>query len=201
VIDFFFPPKPTRIWPDADLFKSLDQNPNWIGEIKYNGWRLLLFKTAGTILIKNNHGSIIDINPTQFMPLFDGVPDNTIFDGELVDKRTKDLKNIMVFWDCCFYKGKDLRGLPLKTRRQYLDHFATTPEKIVQKSKAQVYKVNQFRSGNLIHLYHQVEARANALEEGIVLKNTLSKYTSHPKRCLDIIDWIKVKKPGEDTKV
>lgn len=200
MIDFFFPPKPIRIWPDADLFKSIDQNPNWIGEIKYNGWRLLLFKIDGYLLIKNNHGSIIDIDPKPFIPHFDGIPDNTVFDGELVDKRTKDLKNIMVFWDTCFYNGKDLRNLPLKTRRQYLDHFATAPLKLVQ-SEAQVYKVAQFKSGTLIRLYHQVEARNNSLEEGIVLKNTLAKYTSHPKRCIDIIDWIKIKKPGEDTKI
>lgn len=201
MIDFFHPPKPTRIWPDADLFKSIDQNPMWIGEVKYNGWRLLLFKIDGKLLIYNNHGTVIDIDPKIFLPHFAQIPNNTVFDGELVDKRTKELKKVMVFWDTCFYNGKDLRSLPLKTRRQYLDHFPTVPEKITQSSQSQVYKVQQFQAGNLISLYHQIEARANNLEEGLVLKNTLSKYKSHPSRCIDIIDWIKVKKIGEDSKV
>lgn len=198
-ISYFYPPQPSRIWPKTPVFSMLAKNPLWDGEIKYNGWRILIFKYE-TISIYNRHGTIIDIDPTPFEPLFKHVPSGTIFDGELVDKRTKTLKNIMILFDCPFYKNINTQSKPLHERRHYLDKFATAPDLLVNKPYAQVFKIKQFNT-NLIQLYNDIELRQNDLEEGLVLKNINSTYRSHPSRGIDIVDWLKIKKIGDHARV
>lgn len=194
-ISFFYPPQPSRIWPESDLFHQIAKNSLWDGEIKYNGWRILLFKFE-TIHIYNRHGTIIAIDHKQFEPLFRDIPFGTVLDGELVDKRTKELKNIMVFFDAPFYDGESLQSKPLRERRHYLEAFGTAPLQLVNKPQAQVFKIQQFKK-NLVDLYYEIEKRQNDLEEGLVLKKLNSLYRSHPSRGIDILDWLKVKKIGD----
>jgi ATP-dependent DNA ligase len=200
MISYFYPPQPSRIWPNQPVFRSLAKNPLWDAEIKYNGWRILLF-ILDKIYIYNRHGTIIAIDHSLFENLFADIPPNTVFDGELIDKRTKSLKNIMVFFDVPFYDGKNLQSLPLKERRHYLEqHFAIAPSKFAVSKIARVYRTQQFTS-HIIELYNEIESRQNDLEEGLVLKNINSKYRSHPSRGIDVLDWIKVKKIGDHAHV
>jgi len=195
MIDFFYPPQPTRIWPTAPLLKKLSQE-FYDSEIKLNGWRLLLYKEKD-IKIFNRHGTIIDIDKKLFAPFFKDIPNFTIFDGELLNFRTKDVKNIMVFFDCPFYDGQDLRNKPLSERRPFLEHFGIAPVQLVQKPVAQIYRIQQF-SGDFVNIYNDVVSKDDDLEEGIVIKKKSSKYTWNNKRGIDVIDWYKVKKIGKD---
>jgi ATP-dependent DNA ligase len=201
MIQFFYPPQPTRIWPTSNLLISLAKDKKWDAEIKYNGWRLLLFKIEqNKILLYNRHSTIIDINWQQFFPFFKDIPVGTVFDGELLDRRTKDLKNIVVLWDCCFYNGIDLRLKPLKERRPFLDHFSTAPAKFTNSTTGQVFKVQQFTT-DFLELYNSIDHRNDPVEEGLVLKNKLSLYKYSAKRGTDITDWLKVKKIGDHARV
>jgi len=191
-IQYFYPPKPTRIWPDSPLVVSFADSLDWIAEIKLNGWRILLFILADSIQIYNSNGSVIDIDHEIFRPHFERFPANTVFDGELLDKRTKTLKNVMVFWDTCFYNGLDVRRKPLKERKQYLK-FPIAPLTFVQKPTAQIFKSQQFND-DFLNLYNQTITRNDPLEEGIVIKNLSSTYKHNPKRSIDILDWFKIKK-------
>jgi ATP-dependent DNA ligase len=212
MIQFFYPPQPTRIWPNSSLLLSLDHKL-WDAEIKYNGWRLLLMKLdQDKILLYNRHSTIIDIDWKPFFHAFKDIPVGTVFDGELLDRRTKDLKNIVVLWDCCFYDGKDLRLKSLKERRPFLDHFSTAPARFsnsqtfdpkTQKATpngGQVYKVQQF-STNFRDLYNSIDQRNDPIEEGIVIKNKLSLYKYSAKRGTDVTEWLKVKKIGDHATV
>jgi ATP-dependent DNA ligase len=200
MIPFFYPPQPTRIWPTSALMSTLSSDPSWDAEIKYNGWRTLIFKHSNSISIFNRHSTIIDINIDVFLPLFRSIPNETIFDGELLDRRTKDLKNVIVLWDTPFYKGKDLRALSLKLRRQHLDSFQLAPSHFRTETVGQVYRVQQYTT-DFLQLYNTVVARNDAVEEGIVLKKWSSLYRSHPSRGIDILDWLKVKKIGDHARV
>jgi len=198
MIDFFYPPQPKRIWPESSYFKRLDRSPLWAGEIKYNGWRLLLNKNDKLNLF-NRHATIIDINPTIFESAFKKVPKNTVFDGELVEFRTTELKNIIVFWDCMFWDGKDLRQLPLSERRKYLK-FDLAPEILTTTSHPQIFRTQQFKTG-LIDLYNKIVTRNDPVEEGLVIKKIDSPYSWHHSRKVEIDDWIKVKKISDSAKV
>lgn len=200
MIDFFYPPQPTRVWPDSPLLKQLGNNQRWIAEIKYNGWRLILIKQAGTISIYNRQGRLIDIDKKPFLPHFVDLPDGTVFDGELVHFRTTDLKNIMIFWDCMFWDGTDLRDHKHSARRPHLDVFATAPSILKTKDTAQVFKTQLFFK-DFKKLYDKIERRDNDLEEGIVIKNLDEKYRWSPRRKVVIPKWIKCKKTSAADRV
>jgi len=198
MIPYFYPPQPTRIWPTASLFLTLAKNPNWDAEIKYNGWRLLIFIEKHRPLFYNRHGTIIDIDTSVFD--FSDVPNYTVFDGELVDRRTKDLKNVVVLWDCPFFDGEDLKKQPLFERRQHLEMWKIIPKTLQTKSKGQVYRVQQYQNG-IVELYKAIDLRDDPVEEGLVLKNKNSIYVTNPKHGKDIMDWIKIKKVGSHARV
>jgi len=203
-IRFFHPPQPTRIWPTSDLLISLAADKKWDAEIKYNGWRLLIFKQPDNSLqFYNRHNSIISVDMSSFIPVLESIPPGTVFDAELLERRTKDLKGIVVIWDIPFFKGIDWRQKKLKERRLPLfDLFDVAPAKFESSPTgfAQIYHTQQF-SNNFKSLYEKIDKRDDPIEEGLILKNVESIYKSHPSRAVDILDWLKCKKIGDHAKV
>jgi ATP-dependent DNA ligase len=198
MISFFYPPQPTRIWPNSPLLQSL--GADWDAEIKYNGWRVLIFKQADRILIYNRHSTIIDIDWKPFWNFFKVLPNNSVFDGELLDRRTKDLKNVIVLWDAPYWDGRDLRTTPLTSRRPFLEAFAVAPATFRTQSSGQVYRTQQFQS-EFLKLYNSIDRLPEGVEEGIVLKKRTSPYRSHPNRKVEVLDWLKVKRIGDHARV
>lgn len=198
-IPFFYPPQPMRIWPESDLFRQLDKNPKWDAEIKYNGWRLLVFIDP-KIRFFNRQGTEIDINKKPFEPILSKLPTGTILDGELVHFRTTDLKNTIVFWDAPFYNGTDQRKKPLRERRYLLEHFGVAPMVLPKDKKINIFRCHQFNT-NMIILYKELVQKNDDLIEGIVIKNIDSLYEFHLKRGIETRYWIKIKKIGNHAKV
>ena len=212
-ISFFYPPQPSRIWPNSSLLTKYSMDKNWDAEIKYNGWRLLVFKQLdGTLQFFNRHSTLIHADTKSLVPALskiDIMPKGTVFDGELIDKRTKEHKGIIILWDVAFYKGKDIRTLPLIERRKRLDCFDTAPEPSSSSFislTGQTFRTKQFTSNGtdanfFKSLYDNIDFRNDPLEEGIILKNTKSVYSTHPSRGVDTLDWFKIKKIGDHAKV
>lgn len=198
-MNFFYPPQPSRIWPNSAIFKSLCKNPEYDAEIKLNGWRILPH-LDNELKLYNRNGTIIDVPRDLFSLAFKGIPKYTIFDGELLNFRTKDVKNIIVLFDCMFWNGKDLRSQPLLERRKYLNDFDKQPKIFSSKKSVQIYRITQYTSG-LETLYHEIIKRNDPLEEGFVLKKISSRYSSFARKGVDILDWIKVKKEDNSVKV
>lgn len=191
MIQFFYPPQPFRIWPNAPLLTTLNQDPNWISEIKYNGWRLLIF-IENDIRLFNRHHKEIQIDKSIFQQHFEHVPHGTVFDGELVHFRSSDVKNTIIIWDTPFYNGQDLRRTPLINRKQHLDHFRVAPKTIKRNQKVNVYRSQSFHS-NFKQLYSHIIDKKDTLEEGIVLKNLNSFYDFSLTRNVETKHWIKIK--------
>lgn len=199
MISYFYPPQPMRIWPNSNLFNLLNTDPNWDCEIKYNGWRLLIFIDKD-IKFFNRHGTEIQIDKRPFRQYFEHIPCGTVFDGELVHFRTTDVKNTIILWDSPFYNNKDLRKQPLTERRKYLSSFKVAPYNITLNQSIKIYRTQQFPS-QFIKLYYDIVNKNNDLEEGIVLKKKQSFYDSHQKKGPEIKFWIKIKKIGNYAKV
>lgn len=199
MIPYFFPPKPIRLWPDSPLIPRFQNRGNYDAEIKHNGWRLLIFKTGGKLSFYNRYDAQIDINVDPFLDFFHSYPMDTVFDGELLNFRTKELKNTLVLWDCVFFKTKDLRSEKLSKRRQFLADFPNAPNNFTASTKAQVFKLKQYKK--FLDLYYEIENKHDPIHEGIVIKDINSPYTTSLKRCPDITDWYKVKKVDDSNKV
>jgi len=197
-VDYFYPPQPTRLWPQSALFKKLNDNPLWDAELKYNGWRCLIWKENNRIYIYNRHSTIIDIQPKLFLSHFVDIPNYTIFDSELINFRTKDLKNTIVIFDCAFYDGTDLRREMLKDRRPYLEAFKMAPKTLRQYNSSRVYRIQQFSTGFKRLYTFTLDSK---IVEGVVLKRIDSLYPTHPSRGKVINDWLKVRKIGDHAKV
>lgn len=166
-VDHFYPPQPTRLWLQSTLFKKFKDNPSWDAKLKYNGWHCLIFKENNKIYIYNRHGTIININHKLFLSHFINIPNYTIFDSELLNFRTTNLKNTIIIFDCPFYNDTDLRRKILKIRRQYLDVFKMAPKTLHQHKKPQIYRIQQF-STRFDKLY--TFTPDSKIIEGVVIK-------------------------------
>lgn len=201
MIPFFYPPQPTRLWPNAPFLATLYSSDKWDAEIKYNGWRVLVF-LDNSLMLYNRQGTIINMDATIFDLCFKGFPNHTVFDGELVHFRTKDTKNTIIIWDCMFWAGKDLRKQPLKERRKYFENMCSAPMSLTLSDNVpRVYKVNVVTGKDKRNFYKTVVKKNDDLEEGIVLKNIDSVYDYSLRTGKDTVNWYKIKKLGDSTLV
>jgi len=181
---YYFPCKPNRLSPGSDLFRRLDNDPNWIAEVKKNGWRCLAYKEGGTLTLwTRHHTTINDPLPDLRALLTEMLPDGCVLDGELLQNRTKQVKGVYYVFDLLMLEGAPTTGLPLWNRRQLLETVVTPTGPITLATQYQIGKVK---------LYHDsIEGEAN---EGIVLKHINSTYNASESRCLQNPHWLKVKR-------
>jgi bifunctional non-homologous end joining protein LigD len=122
-----FKMKLTPIIPIAR--KDIIDSPEWVWELKLDGFRGLADTINDRMLSKN-------LNPLQrFQHLLDPLPPDCVFDGEicLLDQEGKPQFNSLLFgrgepvyvvFDLLFYRQEDIGHLPLKERRGILDQVA-----------------------------------------------------------------------------
>lgn len=173
------------------LSKTVPKSRNFIFEIKYDGYRIVAFIDKKDVKLKTR-------NDKDFTDKFLGIKNslqklnNTmVLDGEIVvfDNNGKSdfgllqnsIKNnksnfYYVVFDVLAYNGKDLRNLPLKSRKIVLDEVLKTNQNIILCD----YVKN---NGNKVFEY----AKKHNLE-GIVAKNILSTYDNKRDE-----NWQKIK--------
>src|SRR3972149_7202175 len=83
---FYYPCKPNTLSPDSKLFTELDNDPEWIAELKKNGIRCLVEKENGKVILWNRFHRIIKPYPEIIIPLRE-LPDGIMLDGELIAKK------------------------------------------------------------------------------------------------------------------
>lgn len=168
-------------------------DPNWIFEIKHDGFRALA-------LIEKGHCWLVSRRKHKFQTFGELAAalgrelkvDMAILDGELavpdkhgrsvfasIMKRRKDVRYFA--FDILWLNGQDLRGLPLVTRKQIL-------KRLLPKGSAHVLYVDHM-SGSGTKLYRL----ACAMDlEGIVAKKADSPYEENWRDPY----WIKIKNPA-----
>ena len=108
VIDkyFIYPAKPTYIPPTSTLFGKLDNDLNYVAEVKKNGWRCLVRKIDGKITLWTRHKTTInDALPTLRKELtILKIPDDSILDGELLEHRSV-AKDSLMLWGIYRWAG------------------------------------------------------------------------------------------------
>jgi len=101
-------------------------DPGYLYEFKYDGFRGLADTLNGRILSKNKN------RMKRFGSLLNTLPEGFVFDGEIValDERGRPVFNDLLFgrrqptyipFDILVVDGEDVRGLPLKERKALLD--------------------------------------------------------------------------------
>ena len=190
MLKYIYPCNPKPIDLHSEYFNKLDSDTSWIAGVKKNEWRADVYHDENGIVLWTKRQTILhDALPELRKELAEMIPRNTIVDGGLIEKRTKETKGKYYAFDLIMLEGKLLTDRPLEERRAMLDRFLFDTEHIEVEKWVQIGKKNLY--------YQSIEGELN---EGIVIKKLNSKYYASYRACQDNPFWIKVKKPENAVK-
>ena len=176
---YIFPNLPT--WVDHS---SVDNyKPHYIAEVKKNGWRCLAWRSKEGLELWTRRKTLIKDPLPKTREFLMQLPYNTIVDGELLDKRTKDIKDHYYAFDVLYIEGKSVMHLPWTARREKLENLVAQYGIWVELSKPVQFGFST--------LYKQAVAEG---DEGIVIKGVNSKYLIGLTECQHNPNWWKAKR-------
>ena len=186
-------PVPAAVKPmKATLVDEPFDQPGWMYEIKWDGYRAIAILNERQSIITSRNNLVFE----QFRPineLLESWDINVVLDGEIValnEQGTADFgalqnwrnkKNALLafyVFDILWYNGRDLTGLPLRSRREILDAVLPKDSELIRPS--QVFEVGGIEF---------FEAAKKMGLEGIIAKRADSLYTSDARSR----EWLKVK--------
>ena len=120
---YFYPEKPMLVHRDQDLVDRLSMNDDYIGEIKFNGQRLVLHVIDGEPQFWGRHGDKLTYKPSDSVltAIEEKIPTTGyyIFDGELRHNKVPGVRDKIVLWDVFAWAGRTTRS-SYATRREFL---------------------------------------------------------------------------------
>ena len=189
----FIPPMLARLVPD------LPSGPDWLYEVKLDGYRALVLKNRGVITVFSRRGNNLNARFPSIVNAFSFLPDGSMIDGELVvlddegrpafsalhkSRFAPDALYFYVF-DLVAFRKKDVRRLPLIDRRRLLEEHALKGMR------------DPVRLSEVLHASPKtlVAAARKAGLEGVVAKRSGSRYESGERSGA----WVKYKtKQGQE---
>lgn len=176
----------------ATLIDAPFDDPDWVYEVKWDGYRALAFINGKSVSLKSrNDKSFAD----QFYPVFDALKAwdiKAVVDGEIVAVTDEGIANfsklqnwrseadgelLYYVFDLLWYEGKDMKSLPLSTRKAMLQTL--------------IPKDGIIRSGYSINAKGTefFDAASKLGLEGIIAKRSDSHYYPGERSK----DWLKIK--------
>ena len=177
----------------AKLSNSIPRGPNWLYELKFDGYRVLAIKHGRRVTLFSRRGNGLNSQYPEIAKAFEFLPDNTIVDGEVVavdEKgrpsfaalqkfRSRTASRYFYAFDLLALDGKDVRSLTLIERRSLLQ------EKLFDRSREPVRLSEVFE----VSVARLVKAVKRQGLEGIVAKRADSRYEAGQRSGA----WIKFK--------
>ena len=159
--------------------EKLAEGPEWVYEIKYDGFRALAIKTDGKVCLKSRNNNDFTSRYPAVANALATIPDETLLDGEIValDQDGRPSFNVLqnygsssaplfyYVFDVMVLAGRDVMNEPLERRRELL-------ERVVAKVKSPV-RISPHLNASLADLRASVTAQGL---EGIVAKRRDSRY-------------------------
>lgn len=193
----FFPPM------KATLFAEPPGQGEWIYELKFDGYRALAIKNRDPVRLISGNGNDFTARFAELAEAIERIArPGTVLDGEIVALDAEGRSSFQLLqaletgeerppliyyaFDLPFFEGNDLRGEPLRRRRDLL-------EQLLKKARDPVRFSGDIQ-GNAQDLLAEVSRRGL---EGIIGKDPGSKYESGRRGRT----WIKLKCVGEQEMV
>jgi ATP-dependent DNA ligase len=111
---YFYPEKPVLVHRDQELVNRMSENPDYVGEIKFNGIRLVLHVIDGKPQFWGRHGEILTYKPSDTVlgEIREKIPTEGyyIFDGELRHNKVPGVRDKIVLWDVLAWAGRTTRS-------------------------------------------------------------------------------------------
>ncbi|MGY8706124.1 non-homologous end-joining DNA ligase [Bradyrhizobium sp. 18BD] len=183
---------PKRLQPMlATLTDAPFDDPHWVFEDKYDGFRMVSEIRGGRVALYSRNGKIISHSYVEVAQALERVKGDAVIEGELVaigkdgvshfqllqNALRREAKLLYCVIDLMFVDGEDLRRLPLLERKQRL-------EAILPRHRLIAFSRHRKADGKKFF----AEAEKKGLE-GIMAKRADSAYASGGRTA----DWLKVK--------
>jgi len=160
--------------------ENLPDGPQWIHELKFDGYRALAIKTSGKVHLRSRNDNDFNGRYPGIVKALAPMPDDTVIDGEVValDAEGRPSFNTLqnygsegaplhfFIFDLLILTGKDVMGEPLVKRRELI-------EEHVLPELADPIRYSPVLDGSLKDLVRSVKAQGL---EGLVAKRRDSKY-------------------------
>jgi bifunctional non-homologous end joining protein LigD len=183
---------PKRLQPMlATLTDAPFDDPGWVFEDKYDGFRMIAEIKNGKVALHSRNGKIISRSYIEVAKALESVEADAVIDGELVaigkdgvshfqllqNALRHEAKLLYCAFDLTFENGEDLRKRPLLERKKRL-------KAILPRDKLIAFSRHREASGTKFF----AEAERKGLE-GIMAKRADSPYASGSRTA----DWLKIK--------
>ena len=160
--------------------ERLPEGPEWLYELKLDGYRALAIKTADKVHLRSRNDNDFNARYPGIVKALANLPDETVIDGEIValDERGRPSFNSLqncgstgaplhfFIFDVLILKGKDVMGDPLMKRRELIEGH-------VLPMLAEPIRYSPILAATLKALIQSVKAQGL---EGLVAKRRDSKY-------------------------
>jgi bifunctional non-homologous end joining protein LigD len=175
----------------ATLTDAPFDDPGWVFETKWDGFRMVSCIERGTVTLYSRNGKIVSDSYLRVAQALEQIEHDAVIDGELVAldengiARFQLLQNALrarvnlnyYVFDLMFVDGEDIRGLPLLERKRRL-------RRILPKSSVLTFSEHRREHGT--KFFKEAEKQG---QEGIMAKRAGSRYLSGARST----DWLKVK--------
>jgi bifunctional non-homologous end joining protein LigD len=115
--------------------ERLPEGPDWLYELKLDGYRALATKAGGKLQLRSRHDNDFTVRFPNVSKALAALPDETVIDGELValDPSGRPSFNalhnftsvgttlVYYVFDVLVLSGEDVRSQPLQKRRELLE--------------------------------------------------------------------------------
>lgn len=184
----------------AKLSKKVFNDDQWLFEVKYDGYRCLLFKKEDQVRILSRNGINMNAKFPVLVEAASALPSNCVVDGEIIvaDKTGGGNFNMLqqylktgkkhplrlILFDLLYLEGKELNSLPLTLRKKAL-------EKIMESIKSKELKYSNHILGKG---KEYLDASKKMGLEGIIGKKSNSLYHKNKRSN----DWLKFKNINDE---
>lgn len=185
---------PTGIKPMlATLIDEPFDDPDWVYEVKWDGYRTLGFINKGEVQLLSRNNKDFNEKYYPLKELLESWKLNAVIDGEILVLNNKGVSNfgalqnwrseadgelVLYIFDILWYEGKNLMNLPLTERQAIMRDVIPTDDDRVRLS--QTFKANGTEF---------FEAAGKIGLEGIMAKRASSTYSADNRSK----DWLKIK--------
>jgi bifunctional non-homologous end joining protein LigD len=165
---------PNRLQPMlATLTDAPFDDPNWIFEDKFDGFRMVSEIRGGRVALYSRNGKIISHSYAEVAKALEGVKADAVIDGELVaigndgashfqllqNALRHEAKLLYCAFDLMFADGEDLRALPLLERKKRLKTILPRHKLIAFSHHRRGSGTEFFAEAELRHRGHHGQAR------------------------------------------
>lgn len=200
-LDLIKPAYPPEHFPDppprpmlAKLIKDVMDNPDWIYEMKLDGYRMICSVKDGKISMMSRNGKSFNLSYPVLLNDLGKIEESVILDGEMVVENPKGISDFQLLqnysttrkgklkyfvFDILYLNGHSIMDFPLLKRKELLGTF------FLKYKFRNVFNL-EYQTGNGSELFERLSAKGY---EGIIAKDPVSVYSPGKRG----ETWLKVK--------